>query len=177
MINLNNSISAVAAPEINSLSQAKGSSINESCKKYFNTLHAALTITHIMHLFSNQSHALYALINTAIPNQSLLNKSPDLHDVHKLLSPHSYEWDRIGRALRVPYGYRRELERERISDDCRLEGVLNKWIETESVPVTWDRLIEGLEEIELRDIIRSVREFLKTDQAMQVMFEIVINEL
>ena len=39
-------------------------------------------------------------------------------------------------------------------DNVRLEGVLNKWIETESVPVTWDRLIEGLEEIKLRIVIR-----------------------
>ncbi len=102
------------------------------------------------------------------PFQSLLIMAPELSDVHKLLSPHSYEWDRIGRALRVPYSYRRELEShgERICNDSRLERVLNKWIETESVPVTWDRLIEGLEEIELRDVIRSVREFLKTDKAL-----------
>ena len=95
---------------------------------------------------------------------SILIWSLDLHDVHKLLSPHSYKWDDIGRALRVTYIYRRELEREKISDDSRLEKVLDKWIETESVPVTWDRLIEGLEEIELRDVIRSVKEFLKTDR-------------
>ncbi len=106
------------------------------------------------------------MYNTGTPSQSLLTKSPNLHDVHKLLSPHSYKWDDIGRALRVPYGYRRELERERISDTARLERILAEWIETESVPVTWDRLIEGLEEIELRDVIRSVREFLKTDQAL-----------
>ena len=103
-------------------------------------------------------YVLILLFNTGTPNQSLLTKSPDLHDVHKLLSSHSYKWDDIGRALRVPYTYRRELERERISDDSRLEGVLNKWIETESVPVTWDRLIKGLEEIELRVVIRSVKE-------------------
>ena len=86
--------------------------------------------------------------------------------MYKLLSAHSCKWDDIGRALRVPYNYRRELERERISEDSRLEGVLNKWIETESVPVTWDRLIEGLEEIKLRIVIREVKEFLKTDRAL-----------
>ena len=53
-----------------------------------------------------------------------------------------------------------------ISNNVRLERVLNKWIETESVPVTWDRLIEGLEEIQLRNVIRRVKEFLKTDQEL-----------
>ena len=40
--------------------------------------------------------------------------------------------------------------------------ILDKWIETESVPVTYG--IEGLEE--RIDVIRSVKEFLKTDQAL-----------
>ena len=89
----------------------------------------------------------------------------DLHHIHKLLSPHCDQWARIGRALKIPLEYRIQLERERIfDDDRRLEEVLNKWIETGSVPVTWDRLIEGLEEIELRDVIRRVKEFLKTDR-------------
>ncbi len=100
------------------------------------------------------------------PCQSLLKKSPELWDVHKLLSPNSYKWDDIGRALRVSYSYRREVERERISDVTRLERVLAKWKESKSVPVTWDKLIEGLDEIELRNVISSVKEFLKTDKAL-----------
>ena len=79
---------------------------------------------------------------------------------------HSYKWDDIGRALRVPYTYRRELERERISDTARLERVLAEWKDSKSVLVTWDRLIEGLEEIELRDVKERVIEFLQTDQAL-----------
>ena len=110
---------------------------------------------------------LHLIYNTGTPNQSLLTKAPELFDVHKLLSPHCDQWARIGRALKIPLEYRRQLERERIfDDDRRLEEVLSKWIETESVPVTWDRLIEGLEEIELRNVIRRVKEFLKTDRAL-----------
>ena len=125
-----------------------------------------LNSTHIINASSVTLYVLILLFNTGTPNQSLLTKSPDLHDVHKLLSPHSYKWDDIGRALRVPYTYRRELERERISDTARLERVLAEWKESNSVPFTWDRLIKGLEEIQLRDVIRSVKEFLKTDRAL-----------
>ncbi len=119
--------------------------------------------THIDNHTTLQLHLIY---NTGTPNQSLLTKAPDLHDVHKLLSPHSYRWDDIGRALRVPYTYRRELESMSISATARLERVLAEWKESKSVPVTWDRLIEGLEEIELMDVKERVIEYLKTDQAL-----------
>ena len=42
--------------------------------------------------------------------------------------------------------------------------ILDKLVDR--VPVSWDRLIEGLEEIQLRNVIRSVNEFLKTDRAL-----------
>ena len=71
----------------------------------------------------------------------------------------------MGRVLGVSYNYRQELQSERISNNERLEGVLNEWIVTESVPVTWDRLIIALEEMKLRSVIRSVKEFLNTDEA------------
>ena len=93
-------------------------------------------------------------------------KSPKLADAHRLINSHSYQWNELGLSLEVPYNYRTELKSMNVSNNVRLEGVLNKWIETESVPVTWDRLIKGLEEIELRVVIRSVKEFLKTDRAL-----------
>ena len=93
-------------------------------------------------------------------------KSPKLADAHRLIKSHSYQWNELGLSLEVPYNYRTELKSMNVSNNVRLEGVLNKWIETESVPVTWDRLIKGLEEIQLRVVIRSVKEFLKTDQAL-----------
>ena len=93
-------------------------------------------------------------------------KSPKLADAHRLIKSHSYLWNELGLSLEVPYNYRTELKSMNVSNNVRLEGVLNKWIETESVPVTWDRLIKGLEEIQLRVVIRSVKEFLKTDRAL-----------
>ncbi len=107
---------------------------------------------------------LFVCIQTG-SNQSLLLKSPKLFDAHRLIDPHCYLWNRLGLALRVSYNYRTELKNESISDSERLEGVLYKWIETESVPVTWDRLIEALEEIELKSVVRSIQEFLTTNNA------------
>ena len=54
-----------------------------------------------------------------------------------------------------------------IKDNDKLEEVLDKWIETESVPVTWSSLIEALEAIELRGLAREVKKFLKTPKAIQ----------
>ena len=87
-------------------------------------------------------------------------KSPKLFDAHRL---YYYLWSKLGLALKVSYSYHTELSSNSISNSERLEGVLNKWIESESVPVTWERLIEALEEIELKSVVRSIQEFLKTN--------------
>ena len=95
----------------------------------------------------------------------LLSKSPELPDAHRLINPHSSLWRVLGSALKISFNDREELHTMYRSNSERLEAVLNKWIQSESVPVTWTRLLEALEEIELRDVIRKAYEFLETDRA------------
>ena len=80
---------------------------------------------------------------------------------------HSASWNDLGRRLGIAHNYRKQLKKEASSDQERLEDMLEKWMETESVPVTWSSLIEALEAIELMDLVRAVKEFLKTPKAIQ----------
>ena len=65
--------------------------------------------------------------------------------------------------------YRDALYRDllSLSNNDKLEIILNNWIETESRPVTWSTLVEALEDIGLKDIARQVKDFLKTPEAIE----------
>ena len=56
---------------------------------------------------------------------------------------------------------KQELRKSNIDNDDRLEAVLNKWIESESAPVTWSSLINALQAIELVDVANNVKDFLR----------------
>ena len=90
-----------------------------------------------------------------------MDEKPDLYDAFKLTKSHSIRWDELGRELKVVYNFREELRNSRRNDDGRLEAVLNKWIESESVPVTWSSLINALQAIKLFDMANNVEGFLR----------------
>ena len=99
---------------------------------------------------------------------SLFQKRPKLNDAFRISRSHSVEWYNIARELDVSLNYRKQLmSNPLIKDNDKLEEVLDKWIETKSVPVTWSSLIEALEAIELRGLASEVKEFLKTPKAIQ----------
>ena len=48
-------------------------------------------------------------------------------------------WDDIGRWLDVSYNKRQGWRLDAsLSNEARLEAVINEWLVTESVPVTWE---------------------------------------
>ena len=49
------------------------------------------------------------------------------------------------------------------SDDDKLEQVIHKWLESECLPPTWDTVIEVLERLQLKAVLREVTQFLTTD--------------
>lgn len=99
---------------------------------------------------------------------SYYQRRPKLSDAFRITRSHSVEWYNIARELNVSLNYRKQLMRDAtMKDSDKLEEVLDKWIETESVPVTWSSLIEALEAIELRGLAREVKELLKTPKALQ----------
>ena len=91
-----------------------------------------------------------------------LQRCPKLYDAHRLTKCCSNEWNEIGRELGVPFNYRQELFGKYRADKDRLEDVLQRWIQSESVPVTWSSLVSALEAIDHKDVAREVKDFLRT---------------
>ena len=91
-----------------------------------------------------------------------LQRRPKLYDAHRLTKCCSSKWNEIGRELGVPFDYRQELFGKYRADKDRLEDVLQRWIQSESVPVTWSSLISALEAIDHKDVAREVKDFLRT---------------
>ena len=90
---------------------------------------------------------------------------PDSLDIFRLLESQSHEWNAISRELRVPFSFREGLIKTGLmySDDNKLEQVIHKWLESECSPPTWDNLIEALERLQLKAVLREVTQFLTTD--------------
>ena len=70
-----------------------------------------------------------------------------------LLRKQAYRWDDIGREFRVPYSDREELRREGVQScpENKLERVLWKWVESKCSDVTWRKVIEVFQLLELDD--------------------------
>ena len=91
-----------------------------------------------------------------------LQRRPKLYDAHRLTKCCSSKWNEIGRELGVHYDYRQQLFKKCSPDEDRLEDVLQRWIQSESVPVTWSSLISALEAVDHKDVAREVKDFLRT---------------
>ena len=89
-------------------------------------------------------------------------RRPKLYHAHLLTKCCSSKWNEIGRELNVPFDYRQRLFKKYTEDEDRLEDVLQRWIQSESVPVTWSSLVSALEAIDHKDVAREVKDFLRT---------------
>ena len=117
------------------------------------------TINQLYCIHNAQRVVLYYACLTVI----LVIADPDPLDVFRLLESH--EWNAISRELHVPFSFREGLIRTGLmySDDDKLEQVIHKWLESECSPPTWDNLIEVLERLQLKAVLRKVTQFLTTD--------------
>ena len=68
-----------------------------------------------------------------------------MFDLHRLLSPISYDWYRVGLALYVRDGVLMSLDQSNFSNSMRLSRVIQSWIDTQSTPVTWETVILAVE--------------------------------
>ena len=97
--------------------------------------------------------------------RDLLQKSPELHDVCQLVKFIAPFWNELGRELRVSYNKRGTLMGNVfLSDRDSLEEVLRHWIENESSPVTWERILRALVNLGSRNMVREVIQYLETPQ-------------
>ena len=90
---------------------------------------------------------------------------PKRHEVFKILKNKSAQWDRFARELQIPDNHRDGLKSSNLSDDEKLEAILRKWMESETRPVSWNTVMDVLNELEMRDSMREVKEFLDSQKA------------
>ena len=97
-----------------------------------------------------------------------LKISHDCADVFALIECHSAKWNEFGRALKVDLNTRESLRRDnRLDNGDRLEHVLEKWIESQCSPVTWEHVINMLSSMDLKKTASSVQDYLKRRQVMK----------
>ena len=92
---------------------------------------------------------------------------PRLNDVFMLTRSQSAKWDDIGRSLNVVLYLRKILRSSNSPAEEKLEEVLDKWIGSRSAPVTWSYFIKALESIEMNNVAKEVKDFLKTPKAVK----------
>ena len=66
------------------------------------------------------------------------------------------------RELELDVNCRNILARDSsLTDDDRLENVLTKWIEAKQSPVTWAKILEILQSLDLLSIAKKVNDYLQ----------------
>ena len=67
----------------------------------------------------------------------------------------------LGRSLDISLDMRKELRRDgALSNDDRLEEILNTWLQTQGTTATWSSLIDALKENGLNDIVTDIKQKL-----------------
>ena len=84
----------------------------------------------------------------------------DVADAYRLLKRSSLEWNSFGRELGVDWDFREGLRKESTSNAEKLERVLAKWSESHCSEVSWNTIIEMLEELEFVDMAKDVKMYI-----------------
>ena len=93
--------------------------------------------------------------------RDLLMKSPELDDVFPLMTKLSSSWHDIGGKLGIPIDKRQSLlKNASISNDSKLEEILDVWICSQPSDVTWKRIIDVLIAFEKKNVASEVEKFL-----------------
>ena len=75
----------------------------------------------------------------------VLKQKPTRFDLLNLLAPIDHNWYHIGLALNVREGILMSLAQSSFSNLTRLSHVVQSWIDTQSMPVTWETVIFAVE--------------------------------
>ena len=88
-------------------------------------------------------------------------KSPELDDVFPLMTKLSSLWHDIGGRLRVPLNERNSiLQVTYLSNDGKLERILDTWISSQTSDVTWKTIIDMLTGFEKKNVASDVAKYL-----------------
>ena len=90
---------------------------------------------------------------------------PKKDEVFNLVKIISASWYELARELDISTNYRDSLKQDGgLSDDTRLEKILEKWITSETKPVTWEVIINALESLERIDLVKKIKMYLTKPQ-------------
>ena len=94
-----------------------------------------------------------------------MSKCPKWKEAFNILKKKAGDWDDFAREFDIPDDIREDLRKDNSRNSrAKLEAVLKKWIELSPSPVTWQTIIDVLEELEFRDTIRDVKEYLESSK-------------
>ena len=97
----------------------------------------------------------------------MLLQPPTEYDVYRVLKHKAVEWNSIGRELGVELPDRKKIEKMSGQEfEDKLEEVLHMWIEYRCSEVTWQNVLDVLEELKFIDTIQSVKEYLARPEVM-----------
>ena len=97
-----------------------------------------------------------------ISYEDLLDKPPETNDILGLVKDISALWNELGSELCVPLNDRNTLRNDRtLSDNDRLEYVLNSWIGNETKEVKWKVIVDALKVLKRKDLVRQVIMYLE----------------
>ncbi len=87
-----------------------------------------------------------------------------VYHVYCQLREVSVEWNAIGRELGISLNDREEIQKKSERSDDRLEMVLDKWKKSECSEVSWDKIIDMLINLKLKNVATEVRRYLLKDK-------------
>ena len=92
---------------------------------------------------------------------------PEKYKLLKLLSPVSAQWEDIGGLLGVDANTIKGLHTSSLSNQVKLDNMLQSWLDNEPTPVTWNNVISVLEgPLKKKSIAVEIRKTLGIKQSM-----------
>ena len=99
---------------------------------------------------------------------NILKKSPEVNDVFHLIKEHSANWNDLAIALKIDENTRTSLHNDgRLTDDGRLDKILQKWHQAQPSDVTWEKILEVLESMKLIRTRKEVKKFLEKPNVIE----------
>ena len=122
----------------------------QSTYTYIYCLFCQYTTTIIMVAISDIFYVHFYFIDSP-DAPDILNTTPNEHQLLDLLIDIDYQWHEIGLALHVPHNDLEDLRASSYSKIIKLSIVVHSWIITQSIPVTWNTIIDAIEESFLKN--------------------------
>ena len=98
----------------------------------------------------------------------ILKKSPEVDDVYDFIKEHSANWYDLAIALKIDENTRTSLHNDtRLTNDGKLERILQIWHEAQPSDVTWEKILEVLESMKLIRTRKEVKKFLEKPNVIE----------